>query len=387
MCFFHLLSSLFYPVLSHPVWIASVLVVSISATAPAFSAFGMLSFVEQPIEYYTDLYYQRKALLEGGGYRGASEEESNLFEASDLALKKIVQADNKQERYLALSEYAEAELALYDHGNLSGAERYSYEAESLLYRELSQLDDPVPYCSSDEMPALNYLSFVFAQNSPLFWLLPIVVSGFLVLLLSERKKLVGCAPYSSASLALASWIAAVLLSVSMVALAMLPGFLLTLVRNGLGDVAYPVVFTQSEKVLHYSLGVTLLKQIELLLLAASFITIVEIALSRLTGSETLGAVAAAAMCLMPTISGYMDSAAMEAEAQTVLAYLPTTYLSFGPIAGFPGAYQAVEILSIPGASFERGVLVLTLSTVFIAALGAGAFAIVRGVKRMRRGYA
>ena len=54
---------------------------SISATAPAFSAFGMLSFVEQPIEYYTDLYDQRKALLEGGGYRGASEEESNLFEA------------------------------------------------------------------------------------------------------------------------------------------------------------------------------------------------------------------------------------------------------------------------------------------------------------------
>ena len=308
-----------------------------------------------------------------------------LFEGEDIALGRIVNAKTPEDRFAALADYERAQLKAHDSGNLVGRERYSIEAASELYDALSRLDDPKEYGSSAEMPALNYLSFVLARSSSLFWLVPAVISCFCVTSFVKKSKLMGMLPYSAAEKNLVGALEAFVLGVASVLLALMPALIVVLARSGLGDCNYPVVYIQNESVMQSTLIDTLLRQFLLLVLAIAFVVSVSFAVASVLRNPLLGVAASFALCLVPTISGYTGIAAEVEGAQSVLPYLPTTYLSFGEITGYPGAYLAVDILSIPGASFGLGVQVLLFSAVVVACAGCVAGRIGRAVRLARRG--
>lgn len=372
-------------VVRHPAWIICTLIVGCFATTPVLSPTAMPSSTAEDHAYYADLYESSHSRLTTGGYVGASEYELALFEEEDAALGHIVNAETPKERFAALSEYAAAQLKCYESGNLVGGEKYSFEAKIILYDSLSRLNAPEEYSTSSEMPGLNYLSFVLARNSSLFWLLPFVISCMVVFSLMRRAKLMGMAPVSVLPKVFVGVFSAFVLGVISIALALAPASIAAAVQNGIGDCAYPVVYTQNGQVMQSTLFATLLKQAALLLLSGGFIAFLAIAFNWVFDNPLIGSAIALSVCLVPTIAGYTGVAAEGWALQSVLPYLPTTYLSFGSITGYPGAFQSVEVLSIPGASFELGIIVMLASTFVVAFAGWAATIVKRIIGQVRRG--
>ena len=87
------------------------------------------------------------------------------------ALDSVVNASDSQAYYAGIAQYTDTLIATYDNGNLVGTDRQSLVAEKNLYSALSKLDDPQLYHDSSEMPALPYTCYVFAQISPIIWLI------------------------------------------------------------------------------------------------------------------------------------------------------------------------------------------------------------------------
>ena len=55
-----------------------------------------------------------------------------------------------------------------------------------------------------------------------------------------------------------------------------------------------------------------------------------------------------------------------------------------PVAGYPGSFPAVEVVSLAGVSFERGALVLLVSSVAVAAVALAAVLLRARVREARR---
>ena len=348
---------------------ACVLIVGAFSLAPALGPTAMPSYASEDVAYYSELYETSHERLMNGGYYGASEFELELFKEEDAALGRIVKAETSRDRFVALSDYAAAQLKAHESGNLVGGEGFSFEAKAKLYASLAQLDAPEEYSSSSEMPGLNYLSFVFARNSSLFWLLPTVVSCFCISACCKRERLMGMSPSSTMTKAIVGSLAAYILGLVSVALAMLPGFVVTVIANGFGDCAYPVVYIQNGLVMEFTLIETLLRQAALLLLTIGLIVSLTFAIDALLHNPLISSAVAVAMCLVPTIAGYIGISSESEAAQSMLPYLPTTYLSFGSITGYPSAFPSVDVLSIPGASYGLGVCVVAVSIVTVVCVG------------------
>jgi hypothetical protein len=364
-----LFRSIIVAVTRHPAWMACVLIVGAFSLAPALGPTAMPSYASEDVAYYSELYETSHERLMNGGYYGASEFELELFKEEDAALGRIVKAETSRDRFVALSDYAAAQLKAHESGNLVGGEGFSFEAKAKLYASLAQLDAPEEYSSSSEMPGLNYLSFVFARNSSLFWLLPTVVSCFCISACCKRERLMGMSPSSTMTKAIVGSLAAYILGLVSVALAMLPGFVVTVIANGFGDCAYPVVYIQNGLVMEFTLIETLLRQAALLLLTIGLIVSLTFAIDALLHNPLISSAVAVAMCLVPTIAGYIGISSESEAAQSMLPYLPTTYLSFGSIAGYPSAFPSVDVLSIPGASYGLGVCVVAVSIVTVVCVG------------------
>lgn len=360
--------SLFWTTIKHPSWAITTIVIALISVLPAFASTAMPAYFGNDPLYYDELYEKTHQYFTDGTYDTVPDSVLSLFKAKDEALNRVVNAKNKLEYFAALADYSNADLDSFDAGHLSGGERFVYESHYTWYSELSKLKKPETYFYSNSMPALHYLSFVFAQNTSMFWLLPTIVASFCVMTFLNRGKLLGAVPCSPKTSNLAALQTALVAGILSTILSVLPGFCIALFKNGLGDPSYPVVFTQNGKVLCYTLIETLGKQLLLWLLSVLLIACITIALGKLFRSPLIASAFTLALCLFPTMAGYMSASAQQNSALTILPFFAPTYLSFGPITGYPGVFLAVELLSIPGVSYERGVLVLCLTTLAVIAI-------------------
>ena len=83
----------------------------------------------------------------------------------------------------------------------------------------------------------------------------------------------------------------------------------------------------------------------------------------------------------PDVLGVLYQNDMTAQLKT---FLPLTYLSFGHIAGYPGAFPSLDILPFEGASFQTGVAVLLVSAAVVVAIALGASHLVSAYRAHRR---
>ena len=364
--------------------LAVIVLVAVFASTPLFGQTAMLAFAGDDPLYYSDLYESHKTSLESGAYETASQMLQDLVAKETDALGVVAEAESQSEYFRGLAEYSRLSLEDYDLGYLVGPTRYELEAEVALYSALVESDTPQLYGRTTAMPGLNYVAYVFAQSSPLVWMLVPVILSFSLLMANRRENLLGCAPVPDAARTFSVGVSAMLLTLCVVALAFVPGFVVSSARNGLGSLAYPVVFTQDEVVLSMTLGAVLARQLALFLLGSLFVVVVCVGLSALTGSPMVACLVAAGLCAVPTISGYMDVLPQARSSSQLMSFLPTTYLALGPVAGYPGSFPAVEVVSLAGVSFERGALVLLVSSVAVAAVALAAVLLRARVREARR---
>lgn len=365
---YSLTHSLFWTTIKHPSWAITTIVIALISVLPAFAPTAMPAYFGNDPLYYDELYEIIHQYFTDGTYDTVPDSVLPLFQAEDEALYRVVSAKNNTEYFSTLTDYMDAQLNIFDAGHMTGVERFNLESHRIWYSELSKLKKPETYFYSDSMPALHYLSFVFAQNASMFWLLPTIVASCCAMTFLNRGKLIGAAPSSSTTSNIAATLTALVAGILSTILSVLPGFCIALLKNGLGDPSYPVVFTQNGKVLYYTLIETLGKQLLLWLLSVLLITCIIIALGKLFRSPLIASAFTLALCLFPTMAGYMSTSAQQNSALSLLPFFAPTYLSFGPITGYPGVFLAVELLSIPGVSYERGVSVLCLTTLAVIAI-------------------
>ncbi|MBM6942685.1 MULTISPECIES: hypothetical protein [Collinsella] len=361
-----------------------LLILAISSLLPAFPQHSIVSFSAEEPDYYQELYQEQQDYIETGLIDDMPAYLQEITREQTRALDSVVNASDSQAYYAGIAQYTDTLIATYDNGNLVGTDRQSLVAEKNLYSALSKLDDPQLYHDSSEMPALPYTCYVFAQISPIIWLiLPLTCAAF-IQAITKRPHLLGGAPVSTPEATIADLAVPSLLPPTLLMVALLPAFLFVGSREGFGSTLYPVVFVQNCQVIQTTVGTTLLCQLSLFFCACVFISSVTLLLSQVSQNAVFSLVVTACLCLLPTMDSYFNVLYQNDMTAQLKTFLPLTYLSFGHIAGYPGAFPSLDILPFEGASFQTGVAVLLVSAAVVVAIALSASHLVSAYRAHRR---
>lgn len=285
-----------------------------------------------------------------------------LDEQEVAALEDAVSATTTREYCRSAAERTELQKEQLKQGFLVGPTDWELDAELRFYHTLAQLENPQFYSSTTDMPGLMYVSFVFARGATFVWTALPLVSMFFLLSLTRREKLLGAAPVPRWAADFSAWALSVLLGTLGLLVAFLPSLLIATLTHGLGDPSYPIVFTMREEVVQTTLASLLMRQAALYMMTCAFLSAVELLICRLAGRPSVGMIVAFVVSALPTMSGYLDSSGTLDATNPLLCALPTTYLNFGSVVGYPLFFFAQQIPSIEGVTFERGVVTLATST-------------------------
>ena len=274
-----------------------------------------------------------------------------------------------------------------------GQVRAEAELELAFYESLLETEEPRLYESLDEMPALVLLSSRWqdhlcvpllsdaldvlarpadvetggetGREAYVLALVPMIAAIACTARWRAGERLLGAAPLARGLVsalgvgisAAAGWLA--------VALTRLPLALVAALRNGIGDLSYPVAFFREGDPVLTTAGATLAGTAAFYLLVALFLAlVVELGLV-LTRRLVAGVAACALIALVPLIPGHYGSLSPLGD---LLPWLPSTYLDAPRVMGGWG-YQVNMLNSlVPDARIAplTGVLVLGASSAVLA---------------------
>ena len=143
-----------------------------------------------------------------------------------------------------------------------------------------------------------------------------------------------------------------------------PGFFVCLIKNGLGDVQYPICYWYGNQIIvqtaAHSIG---LITIALLVLSFCLGSIAYLALHYKRIELCVGYII---LFLLPYLPNY-DS--LSTSLPFLFKYLPSTYLSFARLSGFPDTFGQYNIVPFEGMTPFWGVMILLVYIVGISMLG------------------
>lgn len=163
---------------------------------------------------------------------------------------------------------------------------------------------------------------------------------------------------------------------------LMPAALVALLRNGIGDPAYPLVHIIAGDVVASSAGRAIAEDIALLALAGIALVSVMCVVGR---AGATGAFAAGvALCVLPLLPLYSASSAPWAAFG---AWLPTTYLRPDQVIGQMTYSVAFDISAFPQATVERGAAILacTAAATCLAGIASEAWGNARDRHRLTEG--
>ncbi|MDY2776868.1 MAG: hypothetical protein SOU51_00590, partial [Collinsella sp.] len=199
--------------------------------------------------------------IASGAYDSAPQ---NIKEANDelLSLLEKTQGSDAAVSLAAQAKIAQIDFELYESGNLS-ADELSLEAKRTLLDDLQALPKPVLYETTADEPMLYRLAELMGTVPPLLLLVPPIAVAYAAFRAIENDRLGFQLPLSNmGKIALAASATLVVCIVGL-ALALIPGALISLAKNGVGDPTYPVVLIQGGAVLESTISMTLAKALAL----------------------------------------------------------------------------------------------------------------------------
>ena len=300
--------------------------------------------------------------------------------ARNLKLLRITQKGDIAASLRAQAELAKSDLEEYESGTLVG-DKLMLESKLSFLTRLSAMGDPLLFASTVDEPMLYHLAGIFGSMPPLLFVAVVVATTHCVLGNLKTGKLAAQFPISPLQKQAIGFIAAVFLSVFVLFVAMLPVAVISLVRNGVGDPSYPVVMIQGGEVIEFTVASALFRSLCMYVLVALFIAALCSLLFALTATAAPGCLFALALGFVPSIPQYFSETFL---LRSVLAYLPTTYLYFAAVSGYPSYINVSDMLPVPGAGFELGLAVLAGSAALLLA-GVVAVCAFRSSLRQRRG--
>lgn len=361
---------IFKVVLRDPVvWVAALLLSAV-AFMP-LTPMGTIGF-GTPFDEFNDVTWLAQSdrdLLEDPSFiKSASSTQVELQREATEAIERARDASDRSDYYVALAEYVHTRHELYSIGALSGPSRYSIEAEDRYYAALSQLRDPQTYSWSSDMPGTLFLCVLMSNTSLVPMLLSVTLLGFLCGVAFRRPKLLGNVAGIGAGRVSGAWIVVFLSGFALSFLAMLPAAVAASVMNGIGDLAYPIIFTKDGAVVSLTVADLLIRLLLLRAATCCFIASMIVGVRELTKNNWAALVVAGLYAALAFAQG--DAGASGSIDAGFAILLPSSYLSLGDVAGKYNLYFEQQLVGVRGATCATGLACLVgWSAVF---LGAGA---------------
>lgn len=354
--------------------VAATLALAVMFAYPAFRPVLTGGMRVAP-EYYASQLYSNEALMQTPEFQeGATSELVGHLETENGLLAQIALATTEEEVIESIAAYEgyHRERLGAGGGSMPAADLLGLSANSLAIELVADLEHPVVYDSTVESPLLVYALFTFHSIPYVLWFAPLAVAAYACARARSGDGLLAAAPvprpveFASAALVVFAAAAAAF------AAACLPGLLVTVLRNGVGDPEYPVVFIRSGEVVCSTVGESLAQCLALYGASALLLSVLSSLAMSATGSALASQAVLMLLVAVPLAPGYYGSG--QDPAPPARSWLPTTYLDACRTVGYPTFSNGATVNEIAGCTFGRGILVLGLCTAAAAAVAALFFA-------------
>ncbi|MBY4797571.1 hypothetical protein K6V98_04280 [Collinsella sp. AGMB00827] len=256
------------------------------------------------------------------------------------------------------------------------------------YRALEQRPHIAFYRTNADMPALTWLAADskgvadFARMLPfiqpgaragsgdtaeasvdtIVWALPVLTLATLGARRLRRERLADLAPVGDRSRFAFAVIGSAAAGLVVVALAHVPSLLVFGIRNGIGDLGYPVVFNDGARVVESAVGFVILQMILLTMLFALISSLMAHISVAVCNRALPGIALVTAVMLIPFV--FRDYYGRCSSFRAIAPFLPCTYIDLRQSVGSVTAIPAWHELS--GITFVHGVSSLGITAVVLA---------------------
>lgn len=222
---------------------------------------------------------------------------------------------------------------------------------------LNELEDPQLFGSCPEEPALYYFCEVMGSMPWMCWCVSVVVALVALKPLLGRGGLIEQAPLRQWKKLLSLFAVLLALSLGAILVAWMPVTIAAALRNGWGDLAYPIVnvvdTAAGKVVITTTLSSCVLADLVLMLLVTALLCGCAVGLSYCLGGGSKTPVVLLLIIALPALQGFVGLPA------AVARWSPFTYFDTSVFAGVP-TYQGFELFRPDGATWETGSAVLGL---------------------------
>lgn len=307
-----------------------------------------------------------KESMEGGAYDTAPEYMQKTNQRQ-LELLEITQGNDQEASLRAQAEIAQLDMEMYERGNLVG-EYLPLKSNEVFLTTFAKLDHPAAYMQTTQEPTLYRLAAAMHSVPVLLLLAPIFAVNFVLLKSVEASSLLRQFPLRFCDKIICFIAVSCMVSTLLVALALLFPAVISLVRNGVGDPLYPVVFIQGNLLVETTVAKVAVNGLALYALNALCISSFAAAVFMLARKAIPAVFAAVLLSLLPMVPQYF---AETFPLRDLLWALPTTYFDVSAVVGFPSCLRYEDILPVAGANAMTGCIVLLACLALFTAFAAG----------------
>ena len=234
---------------------------------------------------------------------------------------------------------------------------------------ISSLADALTLANRATDPLASYPSIGYAAH--LLFAAPLVTVALVATRWQTHRYLAAQAPVPRAGALAATLVVSTALAAAALVAIMLPTALVALLRNGIGDTAYPVAYYFGTEPVLTTTGLALGALARRILLVALCTSSLALCMAAISRRFLPGAVVLCILAAFPLMPQYFDHLGPLAD---VVPWLPSTYLCIPETVGAGESIPTLEsaIMSLPGVTPERGRAVLGATVLTALALSAGA---------------
>ena len=355
------------------IWILTIILAAVFA-APVYEPLRPAWILdeitrEQSKEDYENAKTNYEFALENPSFARNLETEKQLLELK----RNIYESTTSAEYFDNNVKLIQAELDQLQSGRSIASESpYDLQAKLLYCMAMSSLGDAVNYPNSKNYPLIEMGASLFEVRTPLLLTGSAIIVSLLVHLTTGEKKLLGITVIGNTKRLLLQAATSCIASVLLILTALLPTLLFALVKNGVGVIAYPIVFRRAGEIVSINALECFLGGLLIVLCSAIFITLcahcVYSAIKHLLTSSLIACAVTATLVYLPLYPRYFSVRDFNT---SLIRFLPSTYFDVRNIVGYLGIWPTHQILKDVNLKPMAALIVLTVWSLVLLLLTVG----------------
>ena len=238
---------------------------------------------------------------------------------------------------------------------------YDLQAKQLYYERLSKLGNSTLYNDVQQYPLIEMMASLFLNRTPLVIYAAVGIFSFIAAKNSHRNKLLGNRQLTFVKFHISKCISILFTGMISFAISIAPLLVYALVRNGLGQPDYPVVFRRGGEIIYSSALQLITSQLLLIFLFSILaITFYELLLT-ISKEPTISLLIVFILLCVPFYPKYFLTRDFQ---QSIIKWIPLTYLDSKSIVGALEIFPTTDVFKFGRISYFE-VCLETLLWIFI----------------------